>query len=65
MHCRNYNRYRLKALVILSWKNAQGIREEQVRLTGDVSVSRASVVAITLSLLSSDIKLIAFRPPVG
>ncbi len=65
VHPRKYNRYRLEVPVIFSWKDAQGIRQEQVGLTRDLSVRGAFVFATTPPPLDANIKLKGFLPPGG
>lgn len=65
VHPRKYNRYRLEVPVIFSWKDAQGIRQEQVGLTRDLSVRGAFVFAPTPPPLDANIKLKGFFPPGG
>lgn len=65
MQPRKYNRYRLEVPVIFSWKDAQGIRQEQFGLTRDLSVRGAFVLATNPPPLDTNIKLKGFRPPRG
>ncbi len=59
---RKYNRYLLEAPVIFSWEDAQGIREQSVGLTHDLSVGGAFIFATTPPPLSANIKLKAYLP---
>ena len=65
VHPRKDNRYPLEVPVIFSWKDAHGIRQEEVGLTRYLSVSGASVFAITPPPLGAKIKFKGFRLPVG
>jgi hypothetical protein len=62
---RKYNRYQLKVPVIFEWKDEDGTRRKQVGLTHDISISGASVFAMTPPPVNTYIKLKAFRLPVG
>ena len=62
---RAYNRYQLQVPVIFSWEDAEGIRQEHLGITRDVSIKGASVLAKTPPPLHANIKLKAFRLPVG
>lgn len=65
MHPRKYNRYQLEVPVLFSWKDAQGIRQEELGFTRDLSVRGAFVFAPSSPLLDANIKLKAFLPPGG
>ncbi len=62
---RKYNRYQLKVPVFFEWKDEDGIRQKHVGLTHDISISGASVLAMTPPPVNAYIKLKAFRLPVG
>ena len=65
VHPRKYHRYRLEVPVIFSWKDAQGIRQEQEGLTRDLSIRGVFVVATTPPPLDANIKLKGFLPAGG
>ena len=62
---RKYNRYRLEAPVVFSWKDGQANRHEQVGFTRDLSARWAFVFAKTTPPLDAHIKLSGFLTPGG
>jgi hypothetical protein len=62
---RKYNRYGLRIPMAFSWKEARGIRREEVGLTRDISVAGAFVFATSPPPLAANVELKVFLPPVG
>jgi hypothetical protein len=62
---RKYNRYRLEVPVIVSWKDAQANRQEQVGLTRDLSARGAFVFAATSPPLDAHVILYGLLTPGG
>ena len=60
---RKYNRYRLDLPVIFSLKGAQGIRQQDVGLTHDLSVRGAFIFATRPAPLNANLELKVYLPP--
>jgi hypothetical protein len=65
LQARKYNRYQLEVPVVFEWKDDDGVWRKQVGLTHDISISGTSVFAMIPPPVNANIKLKAFRLPVG
>jgi hypothetical protein len=61
---RKYNRYGLRIPMAFSWKQARGIRREEVGVTRDISVAGAYILSTNPPPVETNVKLRAFLPPV-